>query len=102
MRLLRNEDGEPLRADGCEVNFRVHLQLGAGGFHAALDGGAVEAGGRPRGLQRHAELAAGDLLLHGLDVGAELKEELRDPGDDAGFVVSNESDRGEMLGHSAD
>jgi hypothetical protein len=31
-----------------------------------------------------------------------LKEELRDPGDDAGFVVSNESDRGEMLGHSAD
>ncbi len=45
-------------------------------------------------------MAAGDLFFHGFDVGAELEEELGDAGDDSGFVVSDEGDGGEMLGHS--
>jgi len=99
---LRDENGESLRADRDEMNLRFHLEVTASGLDFALDGGAVKVGGRPGGLEGHAELAAGDLFLHGFDVGAQLKEELRDPRDDAGFVVSNEGDRGEMLGHETD
>ena len=102
VRLLRHEDGEALRAGGREMDFRFHLQLGGGLADVVLDGGAVELLGRPRGLQRHAELAAGDLFLHGFDVGAELEEELRDARDDAGLVLPDESDGGEVLGHKAE
>jgi hypothetical protein len=43
-------------------------------------------------LEGHAELAAGDLFLHGFDVGPQLKEKLGDPGNDAGLVLSDQGD----------
>ncbi len=102
MRFLRDENGKPLRTDWREVNFRLHLQVAGGFANFLLDGDLVEAGRRPRGLEGHAELSARDLFLHRLDVGAELEEKLGDAGDDAGLVVSNESNGGEMLGHAGE
>ena len=95
MRFLRDENGQPLRADRREVDLRVHAQVARGFLHGALNSRPVEAGGRPRGLQRHAELAARDLFLHRLDVRAQLEEKLRDPRDDARLVFSDQSDGGQ-------
>ena len=92
MGLLRDENGQPLRTHRREMNLRFHLQVEGGLADAALNNRLVEAGGRPRGLEGHAELAAGDLFLHGLDIGAQLEEQLRDPGDDAGLVVADQGD----------
>ena len=94
MRFLRDENGQSLRAHRCEVNLRFHLQNAGGQPDAVLDRGRVEVGGRPRGLQGHAEVAARDLFLHGLNIGAQLEKKLRDSGDDSGLVVSDDSDGG--------
>lgn len=94
-----DEDGEALRADGGEVEPGFHAE-GAGGFaDFVLDVRFVEAGGGPGGLEGHAEAAAGDLFLEGLDVGAELEEKLGDAGDDAGFVGADEGEGSDVLGH---
>src|SRR5258708_2152203 len=100
MWFLGYEKGQPLGADRREVDLRFHFQV-AGVFPDVVrDGGPVEAGGRPRGLEGHAEVAAADLFLHGFDVGAQLEKELGDPGDDAWFVPSDQGDRGELFGHA--
>jgi len=96
---LRHQQGEALRAGGREMDLGFHVEVAAGGGDGGLDFGAVEAGGSPGGLEGHAELPAGDLLFHGLDIGSELEEKLSDAGNNAGFVVSDEGDGREMLGH---
>ena len=81
------------------MDLRVHGQIAGGFLDRMLNRLPVEAGGGPRGLEGHAELAAGDLFFHGLDVGAQLEKQLGNPGNDAGLVVSDQGDGREMLGH---
>jgi hypothetical protein len=50
----------------------------------------------PRGLERHTELAAGDLFFQGLNVGVLLEKKIGDPGDNPCFVAPNHRDSGEF------
>jgi len=50
----------------------------------------------PRGLEGHAELAAGDLFLQRLDIGVLLEQKGGDARNDAGFVPANNSEGGEL------
>src|ERR1700677_403942 len=100
MRFLGDEYGEPLRADRREVDLAFHGKRARGSVDAFADRVRIESARRPRGLQGHAKMAARDLFLHGLDVGAELKKELRDAGDDARLVVSDKRNSRDVLGHS--
>ena len=98
MGFLGDHDGVALAA------FRVgQAQLD---FHSQLFGQRIEAGFQrlqlqvvapPRGLQRHAELAARDLFLQRLDVGVLFKKEIGDPGDDPGLVPANDGNCGKLL-----
>ncbi len=99
VRFLGDEDGKSLRTGGREMDLGFHVEAFAGDGDFLLDFVAVEAGRGPGGLEGHAELAAGDLFFHGFDIGAESEEELGDAGDDAGFVVTDEGDGGETMGH---
>jgi hypothetical protein len=100
MGLARDENREARRPGRREVDPRLHAQAAAFRCHAAQHGFAIEIGGGPRGLQRHAELAARDLLLQRLDVRAELEKQLSDSGDDAGLVPANEGDGGKFARHA--
>jgi hypothetical protein len=53
-------------------------------------------GALPRGLEGHAELAAGDLFLQGLDVGVLFEKEIGDPRDDPGLVAPDDGDGGKF------
>ena len=94
-----HENGEALAARGGEMDLGFHTEVAARLPDVLLDFCAVEARGRPRGLEGHAELSARDLFFEGLDVGAELEEELGDPGDDARLVMADQGDGGELFGH---
>jgi hypothetical protein len=62
----------------------------------AQDGGVANPR-LPRGLEGHAELAAGDLFFQRLDVGLLFEKKIGDAGDDAGFVTPDDGDGGEQL-----
>ncbi len=99
VRLFRHQEGEPLRTNRREMNLHLHVQVLRGFADALLDRRVIEFRGCPRSLKRHAEVAACDLFLHRLDVGAELEKQLRDARDDAGFVVSDQRNGGDVFGH---
>ena len=99
MGLARDKDGEPLRTGGREMDLSLQAEFVCRFPHALLDRDPIQSGVGPRGLQGHAELTAGDLFLHGLDIGAELEEKLGNSGDNAGLVMPDEGDNREMSGH---
>src|SRR6185503_19677348 len=51
----------------------------------------------PRSLQRHAKLAARDLLFERFDVGVLLEEKIRDARDDSSLVAPDDGDSGEFF-----
>jgi len=77
MRFLRDENGQSLRTHRREVNFRVHVQVGA--VSLTLCSILARSKRAPvTSLQRHAELAARDLFFHRLDIPRRDEEKLSD------------------------
>ena len=79
-----------------EPDFDFHAELPGESLQARLQGGGMAIACKPRGLQRHAELAAGDLLLERLDVGLLFEQKGGDARDDAGLVTPDDSDGGKL------
>jgi hypothetical protein len=67
------------------------------GIQPGAQAGGVAIRRTPRGLKRHAELAAGDLFFERLDVGVLLEEKGGDPRNHAGLVTSDDGDNGELF-----
>ena len=98
MRFLRHHDGEALAAVGLrKPDFDFHAELPGQGVEPGTQAGGVAIRRPPRSLERHAELAAGDLFLQRLDVGVLLEKEGGDAGDDAGFVPTDDGNGGELF-----
>ena len=81
MRFLRDHDGEALTVVGLgEVNFDFHAELLREPAQTGSQGGSLAIAGALGSLQRHAELAAGDLSFQRLDVGLLLKKKVSQRG----------------------
>ena len=97
MRFLRHHDGKALPAVWLgKPDFDFHAELPREFVQTGVQGGGMAIACRPRGLERHAELAAGDLFFERLDVGFLFEKEGGDARDDAGLVTPDDSDGGKL------
>jgi hypothetical protein len=97
MRFLRHHDGEALAAVGFgEAHLDFHAEPAGEGVQSGAQARDVAIRRTPRGLEGHAELAAGDLFLQRLDIGVLLEQKSGDARNDAGFVPANNGDGGEL------
>jgi hypothetical protein len=67
------------------------------GIQPGAQAGGVAIRRTPRGLKRHAELAAGDLFFERLDVGVLLEQKGGDARNDAGLVPSDDGEGGKLF-----
>jgi hypothetical protein len=90
MRLKGSKNGHALTAVGrVEVNLDLHPKGFSQSSKTCLYGPWIPLGGRPRGLEGHAELTSGHLFLERHDVGSLLEKTMCDPRDDASLVTTN-------------
>ena len=97
MRLPSHHNRHPLAAPRFgEAHPDFHLEGAREFFQAGTHRGNIQLMAFPGGLDRHAELAAGDLLFESFDIGLLLEQETGDASDHAGFVPSDDGEGGEM------
>lgn len=98
VRFTRHQNGHALTSRWVgEPHPDVHLEEFSELAKSLLNRRCIQLILLPRGLQRHAELTARDLFFKRFDIGLLFEQEIRDAGNDSGFVAADDSDRGKLL-----